>query len=447
MQFSIRLRPLLLVAKSMLAGSVGCAVLCSLTATAAYAQLDFERPPVNYGQAEANDPVAVLARALAEGRESLEYSEEHGWLPSLLEKLQISHASQTLVFSKTSLQLHKISPRTPRALYFNDDVYVGWCQRGDVVEIAATDPQQGAVFYTIDQDPELPAKIVRDRGQCLTCHATNRTQGVPGYLVRSVYPDSNGRPRSGTRTYVTDHTTDFEQRFGGWYVSGYHGAMRHMGNVLTLDHSDPEKIDRELGANRRQLEELFYTEPYLTPDSDIVALMLLEHQSQMHNFIARANFETRIAGYYDRGINEALDRPADTVSPSTKRRISAAGEALVSYMLFADELKLESPVESLTDFAANFQCAENPQYVADSQGRSLRQLDLQTRLFKYPCSYLIYSAAFDGLPEPMLQFVRQRLTEVLTAAESPAGYEHLTAADRQAIRAILTDTKPGFLVE
>ena len=161
--------------------------LCLFTPRAALAQLDFEKAPIDYGQAEAHDPVALLSRAIDEGRETLEYSEEHGWLPSLLEKLQISPDTQTLVFSKTSLQLHKISPRTPRALYFNDDVYVGWCQRGDVVEIAATDCEQGAVFYTIDQDRSQPLKIVRDSGQCLTCHATNRTQVAPGYLVRSVY--------------------------------------------------------------------------------------------------------------------------------------------------------------------------------------------------------------------------------------------------------------------
>jgi len=409
------------------------------------AQLDFEKPPINYGSAETHDPVARLAQELAAGSRRLEYSEPHGWLPSLLAELQISRETQTLVFSKTSLQLHKISPRTPRALYFNDDVYIGWCQNGDVLEIAATDPQQGAVFYTLDQDPSLPAKIVRDRGQCLTCHATNRTQGVPGYLVRSVYPDNNGRPRSGTRTYVTDHTTDFEQRFGGWYVSGLHGSMRHMGNAFTQDRNDPEHMDRELGANRRQLEELFDTSAYLTPHSDIVALMILEHQSQMHNLIARANFETRIAGYYDQGINAALDRPADTVSPSTGRRIAAAGEALVRYLLFADEVPLQSPVQSLTGFAQNFQSTEHPQWRADSQGRSLRTLDLKTRLFEFPCSYLIYSDAFDGLPEPMLEYVRGRLKEILYGTQSPEGYERLSNTDRVAIREILDETKPGFL--
>ena len=423
------------------------ASLCLLTAIPAQAQLDFEKAPINYGQAETHDPVALLSQAIDEGRETLEYSEEHGWLPSVLEKLQVSPDTQTMVFSKTSLQLHKISPRTPRALYFNDDVYVGWCQHGDVVELAATDPEQGAVFYTIDQDPSQPPKIVRDRGQCLTCHATNRTQGVPGYLVRSVYSDNNGRPRSGTRTYVTDHSTGIDERFGGWYVTGLHGNMRHMGNVFATDRSDPENIDREAGSNRRQLEELFDTTPYLRPTSDIVALMVLEHQTQMHNFIARASFETRIAGYYDRGINEALERPEDTVSPSTGRRIAAAGEALVRYMLFADEIKFECPIESVTKFTESFQSPSNPQWHGDAQGRSLRQLELSEHLFKYPCSYLIYTDAFDALPAPMMKYVKERMTEILTAKTTPEGFERLTDADRLAIREILAETKPGFLIE
>ncbi len=419
----------------------------ALVPSLAFGQLDFEKAPIHYGTAEVNDRVAQLASKIESGEIDLAYSDEHGWLPSVLEALQVSADSQTLVFSKTSLQLHKISPRTPRALYFNDDIYVGWCQRGDVLELAATDPEYGAVFYTMDQDPELPAKILRDRGQCLTCHATHRTQGVPGYLVRSIYPDTNGRPRAGTRTYVTDHSTDFSKRFGGWYVSGSHGAIRHMGNVVAKDRRNPEVLPRDDGANRQTLEELFDTSQYLRPDSDLVALMVLEHQSQMHNLIARASMETRIARHYDRGINEALERPLDTISPSTTRRIAAAGDALVKYMLFVDEIELDAPVEGTSPFTQQFQDPKSPNVVVDSKGRSLRQFDLQKRMFKYPCSYLIYSDAFNGMPETMMEFVRKRFTEVLSSEDPIEGYESIRDADRSAIREILTETKPGFLKE
>lgn len=423
-------------------------VVASLAApNSAIGQLDFEKSPIDYGSAPATDKVAQLSSAMEAGEIELEFSDKHGWLPSVLEALQISPDSQTLVFSKTSLQLHKISPRTPRALYFSDDVYIGWCQRGDVLEIAATDPKLGAVFYTMDQEPGLPPKILRDRGQCLTCHATHRTQGVPGYLVRSIFPDNNGRPRAGTRTYVTDHSIDFTKRFGGWYVSGAHGSIRHMGNAIAKDRSNPESLDRTAGANRSTVTDLCDTSKYLRPESDIVALMILEHQSQMHNLIARAGIETRIARHYDEGINEALERPEGTVSPSTKRRIAAAAQELVNYMLFVDEVPLESPVVGGERFTASFQSSDNPAARLDSKGRSLRELDLQTRMFKYPCSYLVYTDAFDALPKLMYDEVQRLVNSALLSPGGAEGFEHLSDADRVAIVEILRETKPGFLLE
>lgn len=407
-----------------------------------WAQFDFEKPPINYGEAVTHDRVAALASAIEKGEVEFKYDASHGWLPDVLKHLQVSEESQVLVFSKTSLQLHKISPRTPRALYFNDDVYVGWCQQGDVVELAATDPELGAVFYTMDQEAGAPPRIVRDRGQCLTCHATARTQGVPGYLIRSVYPDINGRPRTGSRTYVTDHSSPFEQRWGGWYVTGSHGNMRHLGNVRSNDRVDPELMDVDAGANQQTLDKLINTEPYLTQHSDLVALFVLEHQSQMHNLLARAGMEAKTAAYYDRGINEALGRPIDTVSESTTRRINSASEALVRYMLFADEVELTAPICGTSKFAEQFVASAK----SDHQGRSLRDLDLNHWLLKYPCSYLIYSDAFDRLPQPVMDYVKRRVTEVLTSPTAPAGYERLSDAQRSAIAEILRDTKPGFLL-
>lgn len=407
-----------------------------------WAQFDFEKPPINYGEAETHDRVAALARAIEKGEIRFQYDAAHGWLPDVLEHLQISEQSQVLVFSKTSLQLHKISPRTPRALYFNDDVYVGWCQQGDVVELAATDAELGAVFYTMEQQADAPPRIVRDRGQCLTCHATARTQGVPGYLIRSVYPDINGRPRTGSRTYVTDHSSPFEQRWGGWYVTGSHGEMRHLGNVRSNDRTDPERMDLEAGANQQSLDRLINTDPYLTQHSDLVALLVLEHQTQMHNLIARATMEARTAAHYDRGINEALGRPIDFVSESTTRRIQSVSEALVRYMLFADEVELSNPICGTSKFADQFVASAKH----DKQGRSLRELDLEHHLLKHPCSYLIYSDAFDRMPQPVMDYVKRRVTEVLTAQKVPAGYERLTDGQRAAIVEILRDTKPGFLL-
>jgi hypothetical protein len=407
----------------------------------AAAQIDFEKSPINYGAAQSNDPVARLAAAISNGELGLNKDSKLGWLPGLLDALEIDPCSQVLVFSKTSLQLHKISPRTPRAIYFNDDVYVGYCDNGDLLEIAATDVALGAVFYTLDQFHD-EAQIVADRGQCLSCHATNRTQGVPGYLVRSVYPDFSGRPRAGSRTYVTDHRSEFSERFGGWYVTGDHGDIRHMGNSIARQSQDSEAIDRQAGANRSDLSGYFSAEAYLTPHSDIVALMLLEHQSQMHNLIARAGMETRCAIYQDAGINAALGRPEGTLSESTSRRIARAADELLRYMLFIDEQPLQSPVRGNTQFAQRFELRAERLGQIDSAGRSFRQFDLETRLFKYPCSYLIYSDAFQQLPGPVFDYVRRQLFEILTAAQGPDGYESLARNDRKAIHEIIDSTLP-----
>ncbi|MBX3423072.1 MAG: hypothetical protein KF752_16065 [Pirellulaceae bacterium] len=406
-----------------------------------YGQLDFEKAPILYGQVPSEDAVGQLARRLESGEAILEYDSRLGWLPSILKLLNVDVESQVFVFSKTSLQLHKIHPRGPRAIYFNDDVYVGFCHNGDVLELAATDPRLGAVFYTLDQN-NAARRILADRGQCLACHATHRTQGVPGYLVRSVYPDADGRPRSGTRSFVTDHSTEFQKRFGGWYVTGEHGSLRHLGNLIAADRNDPESMDVDSGANKTDLSTLFNVNHYLAPHSDIVALMLLEHQSQMHNLLARASMETRSAIYHDESMNQALGRPTNTVSESTERRIARAAEDVVRYLLFADELALTDRVVGNTQYSARFQDRARQAGQVDSRGRSLRDLDLEQRLFKHPCSYLIYSDAFRHLPPAMYDRIRGRLYEILSSQEPVVGFEHLTVRDRKAILEILGETLP-----
>lgn len=403
------------------------------------AQIDFERAPINYGLTPAEDPVADLQARIDAGEAALEFDESHGYLRSVLKFLDIDPSSQVLVSSKTSFQLQKISPKQPRALYFNDESYVGWVQRGDVLEIMTTDPWQGEVFYTLEQERSERPRFLRDRGQCLTCHSSSRTHSVPGGLVRSVFIDSRGQPQLGSGTFNIDHTSPFEQRWGGWYVSGTHGAMRHMGNVVVND-SQVDRIDRESGANRTDLSELFDVSPYLTPHSDIVALMVLEHQVQMQNHLTRANYEDRAASHYDEIMNDALQRPADFVSETTARRIAAAGDQLLKYMLFSEEFRLTAAVEGTSEFARQFASRGS----RDRRGRSLRDFDLQTRLFKYPCSYLIYSPAFDRLPRGIRRYVAQRLHDVLTGRDHSPEFAHLSPADRQAILEILTETKPGL---
>lgn len=406
----------------------------------ASAQIEFESEPVNYNTAPTKDPVVKLQKLLDAGELKLKHDDHYGYLPAVLDALNVPKSSQMLVFSQTSFQLRKIAPSHPRAVYFGDDTYVGWVQDGDVLEMSTVDPQQGAVFYTLDQTEDPKPRFVRDRGQCITCHATSRTQGVPGHLVRSVFPDDNGRPLLGSGTYVTDHRSPFEQRWGGWYVSGTHGTMRHMGNAIARDRRNPEDLDREAASNLTDLSKLVNVKPYLSPHSDLVALMVMEHQSQMHNFITFANYEARSSLHYDGVMNKALDRPEGYQSDTTTRRLDKASEKLVQYMLFANEFTLTSPVQGMSDFAAEFAT----QGIRDSNGRSLREFDLQQRLFKYPCSYLIYSEAFLSLPQPIKQRVYGRLCEVLAEGEPSPEFAHLSSKDRQAILEILQDTHAEF---
>lgn len=409
---------------------------------AAQAQIEFEAAPINYETAEVNTRITRLQKQLDAGEVQLTVDSKRGYLDSVLKLLDVPASSQVMVFSKTSLQLRRIMPSRPRAVYFSDDMYIGYCQQGDVLEVAAQDPRQGTIFYTLSQ-PEVTADekplFVRDRGQCLTCHASSRTQGVPGLLVRSVYSDSGGHPLLGSGTFNTDHTSPFSRRWGGWYVTGQHGSMRHMGNVIANKRA-PEELDRESGANVTDLNKIVPVEHYLTPHSDLVALMVLEHQVQMHNYITLASFETRNALHHDQIMNKALEREADYRSELTDRRIASVSDKLVKYLLLSGEAQLECPISGTSEFSKEFP-TRGPR---DSKGRSLRDLDLQTRLFKYPCSYLIYSDGFTQLPAEIKGDVLKRVRAVLTGENQSPEFSHLSCPDRQAILEILRETLTGL---
>jgi hypothetical protein len=259
-------------------------------------------------------------------------------------------------------------------------------------------------------------------------------------LVRSVFSDERGQPQIGSGTFSTDHRSPLDERWGGWYVTGTHGRMRHMGNVLARDRTRPEQLDRDAGANITDLSAFVDTQPYLAPTSDIVALMVLEHQVQMQNYLTLAGYETRHAQFYDQVMNEALDRPADYQSESTLRRVAAAGDKVLKYLLFAEEFPLTSPVSGSAEFRRDFE----GRGLRDSHGRSLRDLDLEHRLLKYPCSYLIYSETFDRLPAPVHGYVTGRLYRILTGEDDDPAFERLSLDDRRAVLEILSETRPGL---
>jgi hypothetical protein len=432
----------------MIVRSILSALICFLwIASNIRAGDDFESPPISYYDSLSHDPVADLWKKMQSGDVVLKPDEKGTYVRSLLAALDVPISSQCFVFSKTSLQINHINPRKPRAIYFNDHVYVGYVQDSNIMELTAIDPQLGCVFYTLEipsegkEDAPSAPTIIRDRGQCLSCHATTRTERVPGVLVRSIYPDKAGRARSGSSSYVTDHRSPFIQRWGGWYVTGEHGSMRHLGNIFAVDKADPQRVDVEEGANLDEIPHSVDAKPYLLATSDIVSLMVMEHQTRLHNLITRANYETRQATHLDAAMNVALGRDSSYVSDSTQRRIASVGDELIRGLLFAEEFELTNPVGSSSQFRDEFS-KRGPH---DSKGRSLYQLDLNKYLFKYRCSYLILSPHFDGLPAPVMEHVRKNMKAILLGErELPQGVD-LERHQKESIRDILAELKPGWL--
>jgi hypothetical protein len=413
--------------------------LWALVATTVRGADEFELPPIEYSASTPENRVSRLQAAIERGETSLQAEARFGYLASLLKQLDISPETQMLVFSKTSMQTQRISPRTPRAIYFNDDTYVGYCHGGKVMEVAVADPQLGAVFYTLDQRSEAAPTPVRETHKCLQCHGTVQNEEIPALVVRSLFVDGAGMPLLSEGSHHVDHTTPLKDRWGGWYATGTHGDQTHLGNLIIRNRDAPRPWKNDEGQNVTDLTERFTTSNYLTPHSDIVALMVFEHQALVHNLITQANFAARRALHYEADLNQAMGEPVDNRLESTTRRIKNAGDKLVRGLFLVDETVLTGPIVGTSGFAKQF--AESGPH--DGKGRSLRELDLTTRLFKYPCSFLIYSAAFDGLPDAMQDYLATRIKEVL-AGMGGAEFYRLSATDRQAISEILQETKPDF---
>jgi hypothetical protein len=265
----------------------------------------FSDAPINY-RSDVHDPIADLQKGLDRGEVTLEYEPRHGYLKSVLEKLSVPVSSQTLVFSKTSFQYKKISPKTPRALYFNDDVYVGQVHDGKVLEFVSFDAMQGAIFYILDEHRADKPRFERAELDCTQCHVAAGTRNVPGVLLRSIFTTPTGNQAAHTHAYITSQESPLDERFGGWYVTGVSGRQLHMGNVTAEDDDNPEELDRAAGVNVTDLSKWFDVSSYLTPHSDIVAQLVLAHQTQAHNLITLTNYQTRLALYAEAQKNNGV---------------------------------------------------------------------------------------------------------------------------------------------
>jgi hypothetical protein len=385
----------------------------------------FERPSppaVDYVTRPPDDPIARLNRRLQSGELELAFEGRAGYLRSVLAALNVPVESQIAVFSKTSLQARIISPQNPRGIFFNESVAVAWPRDG-FIEGAAQDPQLGAMFYMLDQRLAPAPQFVRIDA-CMTCHQSGETLSVPGMLLRSQATGADGRSMPQLGNFFSDHRSAFEERWGGWYVTGRASDMRHLGNIMLPSAPAPDRDIRPDTLMLGSLREKLDTDGYLSPYSDVAALTVFDHQMRMSNLLTRIGWEARVM---DGGNGSA----------EVSARVRDVAREVVDYMLFIDEAAFPARIEGTSGFAELFS-AQGPR---DRKGRSFRQLDLEHRLLRYPCSYMIYTDAFDGLPTMAKEAIYRRMWDVLSGIEKGGRYARLIRPDREAIVEILIDTK------
>lgn len=394
----------------------------------------FELPPIKYSETASNDEIAKLAVQIESGDWVVPPSDGKTFLRSVLDKLNVPVESQVLVFSKTSLQNSLINQRNPRAVYFSMDTYVGWVPGGKV-EVIIEDEKLGPVFYVLDPPVgDKPVKISRVTDSCLQCHATSRTSGVPGMLIRSVVPDQNSHPILSAGTTLVTDSTPLKDRWGGWYVSGV-ADDPHLGNRWVDETPlDGVNFPPEV-TNLDDLSSLIDTDKYLQPTSDVVALLVLEHQCRTHNLITSAKFNYLRSRYFHQSFGE--EKNLDSPEGMSWKTADSAAKDLVEAFLFTDEIELGGEgVEGSEAFAEAF--AANG--VKDAKGKSLREMRLYARIFKNRCSYMIYSKAFQGLPG----LVKERVFHRLRVELDSESENHLGSREKKTIAGILEETVPGF---
>lgn len=409
---------------------VACLCLASAGASAQFFSYETAYPGVDYATRPLDDRVTRLMADIAAGETTLNHDAQgRGYLDSLLAALDIDPDSQVLVFSKTALKTRLVTSKTPRAVYFNDDTYIAFTQNSRSVELAAMDPVLGPVFFEFSQDPDEAIGVEREVSRCLRCHDSYSMTGggVPRFLLSSVLADAEGDIVAHEISIITDTSTPLNRRWGGMYVTGTHGDQDIMGNFIVDDVALLRNINLTPNGNKTDLSAYLDTSPYISSGSDIVALMVLEHQVEVQNRLTRLSFDSRTRLHENGSL--------------TVRELEELTRPVLRSLFMADEVTLTDTITGTSGFSARFQ-ARGPR---DAEGRSLRELDLQTRTFKYPLSYLVYSAAVDALPLPVRDYLYGRIRQVLEGQSSDGSFAHLDATDRAAITAILRDTKPEIL--
>ena len=394
-------------------------ILLAASASAEPSYRNFDEPPHNYHTAQLKDRFTKLKSDLESGHIPLDRSSEKAFVISLLKALDIPATSQMLVFSTTSLQLRFITPRNPRAIFFNDGLYLGYIP-GAKIEILSMDPELGAIFYMFDIPADSRPIAVERSEKCVNCHTREDTGFVPGIVIKSVIPGPTGGSLKTFRKEQTGHSIPFTERFGGWYVTGDRGIASEWGNVIG------RYAGEDISKSVIKPGQLFDFAKYPVATSDILPQLVHEHQAGAANRILQASYRARTAFHVDKG----------NLTPAHYAELDEQARGVVKYLLFADEVPLPaSGIEGDAAFKTDFLAKRHA-----VQGASLRDFDLRTRLFKNRCSYMIYSPEFQGVPAKMKQQIYIRLREALSIEKPMKEYAHLPAAEKQAIHTILKGT-------
>jgi hypothetical protein len=255
----------------------------------------------------------------------------------------------------------------------------------------------------------------------MNCHSVAKTRRVPGLSIRSVIPGSNWGKLVSFRDKQIGHQIPISERFGGWHVTGDPGISNHKGNLRG------EKVGGKIVTDVIEPGTEFDWSAYLTETSDILPHLLLEHQAGFMNMALEATYRARTYQHIGKG----------EIKPEHVAVLYGLAEELVRYLLFADEAKFPAggirvDPQYREDFLADRKEASN--------GISLKDLDLETRLFKHRCSYLIYSDVFQATPDLFRQHVYQVLGEAISTEKPDPDFAYLSVTEKKAIRGILRET-------
>ena len=364
------------------------------------------------GDHKPTDDCTRLIERVASKQVKLDNTNLRSLTQSVLKELGIPLSSQLLVFSGSASQGTKVNPRNPRALYFNDECYVGIVP-GGLLEMIGVDANAGSQLYTFKNVGRNTPPTATGDDTCLRCHGGLISGYAPGFFIRFTFPEMNGKMTS-ARNITPGHQRPLDERFGGWFVTSSNGqsfpaAGQIMQNGLAVHTQIGEHYDPAI---------------HLAGSSDILAHLLHEHQIGFHNRLIKVLISARDNGQVE----------GERIVTSHEEDI----DELVRYMLFQNEAKLpKQGIVGDAQYVEDFRRNRRP----SRTGASLKDLELTTRLLKFRCSYMIYTRPWREMPFEIKAELLTRLHRALQNTNDALS-QHLPEFERLQILHILRDTVP-----